>query len=76
MGFSGGIKMKRGTYRPRNSTLGSFEYYGGMGRDSLRDAMQQMLSDPARAPKATPVRRQTRKIAVHGKMHIRPLLTQ
>lgn len=68
--------MRRGTYRPRNSNVPEFLYDGGIGRNALRNAIQAMMSDPARRPKPTPVRREPKKkIVVHGKRVVSPLLT-
>ncbi len=49
--------MKRGRYRPRNSNLGNFEYDGGVGADALRNALVQMMNDPARTPNPRPLRK-------------------
>ena len=53
--------MRRGTYRPQNSTVPEFMYDGGIGRDALRNAIYDMMRDPARQPKPTPVRRPRKK---------------
>jgi hypothetical protein len=36
-------------------------YDGGIGRDALRNAIYDMMRDPARQPKPTPVRRPRKK---------------